>query len=418
MQASTSWLQSFITAIMAIGATISPGSSVVAADPQNLVGPSLGWVGSWAAAVTPVGPSTVSATGVSNITLRQVAHLSIGGSGVRLRLSNRYGARPVVVGRTTVASRRDNAAGTAKVERAELVPVRFGGHLSITIPVGAEVVSDPIGITVADDSDLAISTYFPNPTGPLTQHPAGYATGFAAKGDKTRDLGASYRRMGGMARYLIDGVDVRSSARGAVVLFGDSITDGASTAVDRNRRYPDQLADMLLTQPADRVLGVLNAGISGNRLLSNSGTAGDAGLARFERDVIRRPGVRTVVVLEGINDIRGSRGAITLQQLIAAHRQLIRQANAAGLTVIGATLTPFWGADYYTVAGEVTRQALNQWIRTSHAYDGVVDFDKAVRDPRAPLQLRPSYDAGDHLHPNANGTKTMARTFNLAALTS
>ncbi|HEY0688849.1 MAG TPA: SGNH/GDSL hydrolase family protein [Kribbella sp.] len=416
MQASTIWLQSFIAAIMAIGATISPGTSVVTADPQNLVGPSLGWVGSWAASVTPPGPRTVSATGVSNITLRQVAHLSIGGSGVRLRLSNRYGTKPVVVGSTTVASRRDNAAGTPKVERAKLVPVRFGGDLSITIPVGVEVVSDPIGITVADDSDLVISTYFPNPTGPLTQHPAGYATAFAAKGDRTRDLGPSYRKMGGTARYLIDGVDVKSSARGSVVLFGDSITDGASTAVDRNRRYPDQLADMLLTQPADRVLGVLNAGISGNRLLSNSGTAGDAGLARFERDVIRRPGVRTVVVLEGINDLRGSRGAITLQQLIAAHRKLIRQAKAAGLTVIGATLTPFWGADYYTVAGEVTRQALNQWIRTSHEYDGVVDFDKAVRDPRAPLQFRASYDAGDHLHPNANGTKAMARTFNLAAL--
>jgi lysophospholipase L1-like esterase len=417
VQAAKSWLQSFITAIMAIGATVSPGTSVVPANPQNLVGPSLGWVGSWAAAVTPAGPSGVSAAGVSNITMRQVAHLSIGGSGVRLRLSNRYGTKPVVVGRTTVASRRDNAAGTPKVERAKLVPVRFGGHLSITIPVGAEVVSDPIGITVADDSDLVISTYFPNSTGPLTQHPAGYATAFAAKGDRTHDLGASYRKMGGMARYLIDGVDVKSSARGSVVLFGDSITDGAATAVDRNRRYPDQLADMLLTQPEDRVLGVLNAGISGNRLLSNSGTAGDAGLARFERDVIRRPGVRTVVVLEGINDIRASRGAITLQQLIAAQRQLIRQAKAAGLTVIGATLTPFWDADYYTVAGEVTRQALNQWIRTSPEYDGVVDFDKAVRDPRAPLQLRASYDAGDHLHSNANGCRAMARTFNLEALT-
>ncbi|MDX6240893.1 MAG: hypothetical protein QOG10_5713, partial [Kribbellaceae bacterium] len=403
MQASTSWLQSFIAAIMAIGATIFAGTSVAPANPQNLVGPPLGWVGSWGAAVTPAGPSGVSAAGVSNITVRQVAHLSIGGSGVRLRLSNRYGTKPVVVGRTTVASRRDNAAGTPKVERAKLVPVRFGGHLSITIPVGAEVVSDPIGITVADDSDLVISTYFPNPTGPLTQHPTGYATAFAAKGDKTRDLGTSYRKMAGMARYLIDGIDVKSSARGSVVLFGDSITDGASTAVDRNQRYPDQVADMLLTQPDDRVLGVLNAGISGNRLLSNSGTAGDAGLARFERDVIRRPGVRTVVLLEGINDIRASRGAITLQQLIAAQRQLIRQAKAAGLTVIGATLTPFWGADYYTVAGEVTRQALNQWIRTSHEYDGVVDFDKAVRDPRAPLQFRASYDAGDHLHPNANG---------------
>jgi lysophospholipase L1-like esterase len=417
VQAARSWLQSFITAIMAIGATVSAGTPVVPANPQNLVGPSLGWVGSWAAAVTPAGPSGLSAAGVSNITMRQVAHLSIGGSGVRLRLSNRYGAKPVVIGTTTVASRRA-AAGTPTVERTKLVSVKFGGHLSITVPVGAEVVSDPIGITVADDSDLVISTYFPNPTGPLTRHPTGYATAFAAKGDKTRDLGASYRKMGGMARYLIDGVDVKSSARGSVVLFGDSITDGAATAVDRNQRYPDQLADMLLTQPEGRVLGVLNAGISGNRLLSNSGTAGDAGLARFERDVIRRPGVRTVVVLEGINDIRASRGAITLQQLIAAQRQLIRLAKAAGLTVIGATLTPFWGADYYTVAGEVTRQALNQWIRTSHEYDGVVDFDKAVRDPRAPLQFRASYDAGDHLHPNANGSRAMARTFNLGTLVS
>ena len=316
----------------------------------------------------------------------------------------------------TVTPRKDDLAGKPTVDPAELVTVLFGGRSAVTIPVGAEWVSDPVRVAVPEDTDLVVSTYFPGPTGPLTQHPAGYATGFSATGDQTAGDGSSYQAVPGMARYILEGVDVQSRARGSIVLFGDSITDGVVSPVDQNLRYPDQLADRLLAQPPSRELGVLNAGISGNRLLSNAGTAGDSTLARFDRDVIGQTGVRTVVLLEGINDIGGSRGATDPADPIAVHRQFIERAHQAGLKAIGATLTPFEGAGYYTPEGEADRQALNTWIRTSGEYDGVVDFDQAVRDPAAPSKMLPAYDVGDHLHPNADGFKAMAAAFNLKQL--
>ncbi|TDD28735.1 SGNH/GDSL hydrolase family protein [Kribbella turkmenica] len=384
--------------------------------PTASASPSPDWIGSWAVAVTPPGTSGLSATGVTDTTLRQVAHLSAGGSELRLRLSNVYGRSPLVVGKVTLTPRGDDLAGTPTVEPSKLVPVLFGGRPSVTIPVGTEWVSDPVRLAVPDDTDLVISTYFPGPTGPLTQHPAGYATSFLATGDQTGGDGSQYQAISGMARYIIEGVDVRSRVRGSVVLFGDSITDGVVSPIDQNLRYPDQLADRLLAGPAHRELGVLNAGISGNRLLNNAGTAGDSALARFDRDVLGQAGVQTVVLLEGINDIGGSRGAVEPAALIAVHRQFIERAHQAGLKVIGATLTPYEGAGYYTPEGEADRQALNHWIRTSGEYDAVVDFDKAVRDPAAPSKMLPAYDVGDHLHPNAEGFKAMAQAFELKEL--
>ncbi|TCO41636.1 lysophospholipase L1-like esterase [Kribbella antiqua] len=333
-----------------------------------------------------------------------------------MRLSNVYGTTPLVVGKVTVTPRGADLAGTPTLDPATLVPVLFGGRPSVTIPVGAEWVSDPVRIAVPDDTDLVISTYFPGPTGPLTQHPTRYATGFSAAGDQAAGNGSSYQAIPGMARYIIEGVDVKSRVRGSVVLFGDSITDGVVSPIDQNLRYPDQLADRLLAQPAFRELGVLNAGISGNRLLQNAGTAGDSTLARFDRDVIGQAGVRTVVLLEGINDIGNSRGATEPADLIAVHRQFIQRAHQAGLKVIGATLTPYEGAGYYTPAGEADRQALSTWIRTSGEYDAVADFDKAVRDPANPSKMLPAYDVGDHLHPNAEGFKAMAAAFDLKQL--
>ncbi|TWD80267.1 lysophospholipase L1-like esterase [Kribbella amoyensis] len=378
--------------------------------------PPADWVGTWAVAVTPPGTSGLSATGVTDTTLRQVAHVSVGGPELRLRLSNVYGSTPLVVGKVTVSPRADNLTGTPTVDPAKLAPVTFDGRASVTIPVGAEWVSDPVRTTLPDDTDLVISTYFPGPTGPLTQHPAGYATSFSATGDQTGGDGSQYQTLPGAARYIIEGVDVKSRVRGSVVLFGDSITDGVVSPVDKNLRYPDQLADRLLAEPPSRELGVLNAGISGNRLLNDAGTAGDSALSRFDRDVVGQAGARTVVLLEGINDIGNSRGATDPADLIAVHRQFIARAHQAGLKVIGATLTPFEGAGYYTPEGEADRQALNQWIRTSGEYDGVVDFDKAVRDPQNPGKMLPAYDVGDHLHPNAEGFKAMAAALDLHAL--
>ncbi len=401
-----------VTAAALLLVPLAPAAVPASAEPS--FGPD--WVGSWAVAVTPPGTSGLSATGVTDTTLRQVAHLSVGGSEVRLRLSNVYGTSPLKVGRVTVVPRGDALAGTPTVDPARLKAVTFGGQASVNVPVGTEWVSDPVRLQVPDDTDLVISTYFPGPTGPLTQHPAGYATGFSAAGDQTGAAGPSYTAIPGAARYVIEGVDVKSRVRGSVVLFGDSITDGVVSPIDKNLRYPDQLADRLLAQPSWRELGVLNAGISGNRLLANAGTAGDSALARFDRDVLGQTGARSVVLLEGINDIGNSRGATDPAELIAVHRQFIQRAREAGLKVFGATLTPYEGAGYYSVEGEADRQALNQWIRTSREYDGVVDFDKAVRDPASPGKMLPAYDVGDHLHPNADGFKAMAAAFDLAAL--
>ncbi|GAB2557493.1 SGNH/GDSL hydrolase family protein [Kribbella endophytica] len=410
MMLAESWMQSLIAAIAMVASSL-PGAPAPQAPAR--VAPTDGWVASWGVAVTQGGPTGPSATGVRNTTIRQVAHLSLGGSSIRLRLSNRFGKQPLVVGASSVAPRK-GGAGTPNLELLKSVPVTYGGRAAVTIPVGAESVSDPIDLPFGDDSDVVISTYFPGPTGPLTQHPAGYASAFSAAGNQTRAGGAPYRKIPGMARFVVSGVDVKTRAEGSIVLFGDSITDGASSPVDRNLRYPDQLADRL----TKRRYAVVNAGIGGNRLLVNGGVSGEAAIARFERDVVRRSGVRAVVILEGINDIRAGKGAISGAQLINAHRQLIARARAAGLRVYGATLTPYWAADHYTVGGEVARQALNQWIRTAGEYDGYVEFEHAVRDPYQPLRLAPGYDGGDHLHPNAKGFTAMAHAVDLDQLTS
>lgn len=373
------------------------------------------WVGTWSAAMTPPAGSGPSAEGFTNTTLRQVAHLSVGGDAVRIHLSNAYGSAPLVVGSVTVAPRGDDLAGTPDVDADSLVPVTFGGQRATTIPVGAEWVSDPVPLRVEDDSDLVVSMYLPGPTGPATTHGAGYATSFRADGDATSDTGDAFARLS-TSRYFLEGVDAVSKARGSVVFFGDSITDGVVSTVDANLRYPDQTADRLLARPEARQCGVLNAGISGNRLLHDAGSAGDSAMSRFDRDVLGQTAVRSVVLLEGINDIGNSRGALEPEQLIAVYRQFIDRAHDAGIRVIGATLTPFEGAGYYTEAGEADRQAVNEWIRTSGEFDDVVDFDAAVRDPQHPSRILPEYDPGDHLHPNDAGFAAMAAAIDLSSI--
>jgi lysophospholipase L1-like esterase len=222
--------------------------------------------------------------------------------------------------------------------------------------------------------------------------------------------------------FLLSRVEVDApDAAGAIVAFGDSITDGAAAPPDTNGRWPDGLARRLLSAPAPLKMGVLNAGIGGNRVLSDAAYgAGPNALARFEIDVLSQPGVTHVIVLEGINDIGNARQnpTPTAEDLIAGHQQLIERAHARGLKIFGATLTPFWGAGYYTDAGEAKRQALNDWIRTGKAYDGVIDFDKATRDPADPKKFLAAYDSCDHLHPNAAGQKAMADAIDLALFRS
>jgi lysophospholipase L1-like esterase len=360
------------------------------------------WVGSWATSATIPGPTGPSAAGLTDTTLRQKVHLSVGGDQVRVRLTNVFGTTPLVVDAATVAP---SGAGPA-VDPATVRPLTWGGLAAATIPVGAEWLSDPVRLGVGDDSDLTISVHFPGPTGPLTQHPASFATNWTAPGNATTAAGG-YTVLG-TSWLALDSVEVRAVSAGSVVFFGDSITDGVRTLVDANHRYPDYVADRSVARPQRQEFGVLNAGISGNRLLADAGTAGQSALARFDRDVAGQVGVRTVVLLLGINDIGVSRGAVTAEELIAVHRQFVARAHALGIRVFGGTLTPYEGAGYATPEGEADRQALNAFIRTSPIYDGVVDFDRATRDPAHPTRFLPAYDAGDHLHPNDAGMAAMA----------
>lgn len=373
------------------------------------------WVGSWAASVTPPAETRPAVQHFTDTTLRQVVHLSTGGNQLRVRLTNVYGDAPLVVGRATIAPRPHELRGTPSVDEATVVELTSDDATSFAIPAGAEWVSDPIALDVPDDSDVVVSLYLPGPTGRPSVHFEGVSRTFVATGDASGDGGKAFSLLG-TTRYFLDGVDVQSRSMGSVVAFGDSITDGVKSEVDANHRYPDVLADRLLERPDARQIGVLNAGLSANRLLTDAGLGGESALARFERDVLGQTGVRSVIVLEGINDIHSSDGAVDHREMIAVYRQLIERAHDAGVTVIGATILPFEGAPRYTEAGEADRRAVNDWIRTSGAFDGVVDFDAALRDPANPLRLAPRYDTGDHVHPNDAGLAAMGNAVDLSLL--
>jgi lysophospholipase L1-like esterase len=360
----------------------------------------------------------------TNQTLRQIVHTSLGGSRARVVLSNAYGTGPVTVGAAHIALRdKDSAIQTAAGHE-----LTFSGKPTITIPANAVIYSDPVALTVPQMADLAIDLYLPGTTNTpatLTMHAAAHQTSYISETGNFAGK-ASLPQVGTtQSWFLLSRVDVVSpDAAGVVVAFGDSITDGSASTLDANNRWPDHLARRLSAQGMK--LAVVNAGIGGNRLLNEASVpvgvdaravgAGINALARFERHVLSVPGATHVIVLEGINDIGNARDNTTptAEDLIAAHKQLIEQAHARGLKIFGATLTPFWGANYYTEAGEAKRQALNEWIRNGKGYDGVVDFDKAARDPGDPKKLLGQYDSCDYLHPSDAGYKAMGDAIDLS----
>jgi lysophospholipase L1-like esterase len=367
-----------------------------------------GWVGTWAASPSSGGTET----GYPNFSIRNVVHTSVGGSAVRVRLSNAYGAKPLPLGRVTVAV-AESPGGRAAIA-GTMRTLTFGGSTTTTIPAGAEALSDPATLRVPADRDLLVTTFTPSQSGPVTFHQAAQQTSyFTRQGDFAAEVsGASFNETTAVWHY-VSGVDVLGSgAAGAVVTLGDSITDGVGSQAGANHRWPDVLSDRLLA--ANRGLGVLNAGISGNRLLLDG--AGRSALARLDGDVLSLGGVRTLIVYEGINDIQQDPHQTDPAQIIAAQRQVIAQARARGIRVLGATLTPFKGWRVYDETLEATRQAVNAFIRTGGAYDGVIDFDKAIRDPQDPLRMLPEYDTGDHLHPGDAGLKAMANSIDLTLL--
>jgi len=351
-----------------------------------------------------------------NQTVRMIVRTSIGGRRMRVELSNAFATKPLMVGAAHVALREKDSAIVTGTDRS----LAFSGKPSFTIPPGAQVLSDAVDLTVPPLSDLAISLYLPGETGSPTMHNTGLHTTYISSGDMASAAAIANPAMTRAAWYFISAVHVAAPAdAGLIVAFGDSITDGATSTVDSDKSWPSQFARRVLANPATANLAVVNEGISGNRVLRD--LAGANALARLDRDVFSQPGVKWMTLMEGINDIgratgRGAQAsdAVTADEVIAGLRQIVERAHLHGIKVLGATLTPYEGAAYYSETGEPMRQAVNRWIRTGGAFDAVVDFDSVVRDPANALQIKPDFNIRDHLHPNDAGYQAMADAIDLA----
>jgi lysophospholipase L1-like esterase len=363
------------------------------------------WQASWRTAPQPPLASGVSHAGFTNQTVRMVIRPTVSGSAVRLRLSNAYGTAGLRVGQVAVAEQDRGPLVVARTQRV----VSFDGAVAVTVAPGDEAISDPVSMPVRRGHNLVVSVYLVGATGPATWHNKAQTTSYVSgPGNWATEPGGSPYQSIVPSWFFLDGLDVSSRpVAGTVVAFGDSITDGAFSTIDAAQTYPDWLSRRF----AD--LAVLNEGIGGNRLLSDTVGGGDSGLHRFGRDVLDQPGVSTVVVLEGVNDIGAD---ATAAQLIEALTQLAVQAHAQCVRVVGATITPFRGSVYDTSAHEQTRQAVNEWIRTSDAFDAVADFDRVLRDPADPLTIAPRYHTVGDLHPNDRGYQAMANALSRADL--
>jgi lysophospholipase L1-like esterase len=351
-------------------------------------------------------------------TVRNIVFSSASGEEVRVRFTNTFGTAPLQIGAASIA-----VAGTGAGTSGPAVRLTFGGQSQIQIPDGAEALSDPVRLRVPALHDLAVSVYLPQATGPATVHGDAQQVNYLASGDHTGDTSAAAYTGQTQSWFFIDAVDVvsRPDVRGTLVAFGDSITDGFQSTVGANARWPNDLARRLDSR--HDTLAVADEGISGNRVLTSDLCCGVNALARFDRDVVDRAGAREVILLEGINDIGFSVTPpnpltnpltdVSAAQIIAGYQQIIAQAHAAGLKIIGGTLTPFKGAAYFSTAGEAKREAVNHWILTSGAFDGVIDFASVVADPSDPTMMAMKYDSGDHLHPNDAGYQAMANAIPL-----
>lgn len=372
------------------------------------------WVGTWAASPM-LADDGFNVHPFSGVTLREIVHVSVGGSQLRVRFTNAYGADPLTISDAHVALSAGNGAIQPGVDRA----ITFGGAATVSIPPGAELFSDPIALAVPALSDLAVSFYLPPQVMRAeTFHDFADQDNFLASGDVSTALSLPDSTKIS-SWYFLDGIDVSAVAGSrAVVAFGDSITDGAYSTLNGNRRWPDDLAARLHEDPILKNVAVLNEGIGGNRVLNEG--YGPAALARIDRDVLAQSGVRYVIVLESINDIgrlaqlQAPYDEITAHQLEMGLKQIADDAHEHGIKAIGATLTPYGGAGYYSDKGEQVREAVNDWIRTSGTFDAVADFDKATRDPQNPNRFDPAYDSGDHLHPKDAGYQAMANAIDLA----
>jgi lysophospholipase L1-like esterase len=380
------------------------------------------WVGAWASSQQVPEPANALPTEeLRDATLRQIVHLSVGGTELRVHLSNAFGTTPLHIDSVHIA--RPLSTSGDKIDPTTDKALTFGGSPDVVIPAGAEYISDPIDYPVSALSNLAISFHLNEPPARQTGHPGSRATSYVVHGNlvSSAELPTATRVD---HWYQIAGVDVTRHADAvSIVALGDSITDGHASTTNGNDRWTDVLAERLQDSPATNTMGVLNAGIGGNHLLVDG--LGPNALARFNRDVLAQTGVRYVIVFEGVNDLGGLTrlGEVPIAEhealvahILSAYQQIILRAHAHGLEVIGATITPYAGSDYYhpTARDEVDREAVNAWIRAPGHFDAVVDFDKVMRDPSHPDHLLPSYDSGDHLHPSPAGYRAMANAIPLS----
>lgn len=369
------------------------------------------WMGTWSASPQPPYPEGVSSTGFRNQTIRQIIHPHMDGSNLRIHLSNIFGSDPLQVEEVYVAY----SAGGAKVIPETNRQVTFHGSTSAVIPHGEKMMSDPISLEVKHGHDMTISIYIPASSGPTTWHSWGRQTSYVASGNETSDKNGRPFQAGENSRFWLERMEVMvdSTVKGAIVTLGDSITDVGHSTLNANRRWPDVLAGRFNRFPLHERYAVLNAGISGNQLLRASINGGHSALERLDRDVFSQSGITDVILLEGINDIIRET-ATCAGDIIAGMKQIIERTHARGLRIYGGTLTPFGGYRTYSSESEAIREGVNHWIRTSHAFDGIIDFDEAVRDPQHPHQMLPAYHAGDWLHPGDAGLEAMANCIDLA----
>jgi lysophospholipase L1-like esterase len=423
---------SVLVVVALLTAAVIAGPSVVAAIAHGDSGAAGGevsartggqWVDSWVSMPQltepgnlPPAPFTQDNLVLADSTLRQTIHVSVGGRRVRLRLSNAFGGVALPVTAASVALPAGGQAGVSAIQPATSQPLTFGGRAQVVIPVGAQAVSDPLEFPVAAQSNLTVTLYLAQgqASNDITSHPGSRTTSYMLAGNHVRDADLPAATHVDHW-YFLSGLEVWARATtAAAVMLGDSLTDGRGSTTNGNNRWPDQLLARLQGNRASADVAVVNQAAGGNRVLNDG--LGPNALARLDRDVLAQSGARWLVVFEGVNDIGTAAATQAAQTAVAdelrfAYDQIVTRAHALGIRVYGATLTPFGGNTGYDDAEgtrEAARQAVNQWIRTSHRFDAVIDFDQAVRDPANPRQLLPTADVGDHLHLNPDGYKLLA----------
>ena len=402
-------------AVLPSTATAGPATTATPANPAGIgsAADAPGWVTTWGGSPMTPSPLASSVQSLDNQTVRNIVYTSTGGTQLRIRVSNTFGDSVLTIGAASVARQLRGA----QLESSTTRVLTFAGSSSARVQPGQSLLSDPVPFAVPALSTLAVSLYVPQPVAVATYHQDAQQTNYLASGDHATDAAdAAFTTTVG-TWFLLDAVQVRSAARGTIVAVGDSITDGTAGQVGANTRWPNYLARGLAARYGQSAPAVIDEGISGNRVLSDSPCFGVNLLARLDRDVLDQRGVRSVVLLEGINDLGFSQTPntgctapnteITPERLIAAYQQIVSRAHAKGIRIYSGTLMPATGFSYWNDAAEAKRLVVNAWILGSHAFDGVVDFAAIMAAPGHPELLDARYDSGDHIHPNDSGYQAM-----------